>query len=152
MKSAPSVSRILLYVRDPQKIADFYVTHFAFVQKPQVHDDLIEVTLPEGAFSLLLHKASRGIQRQSSRPVLRQARVRRRRHRSLQEGVGKEGFEVWRDLQGRRLRVRERKGPCEESDSDFSQGILAMTTKPNKTDAGLEAYVSYQQCLSLVIA
>ena len=60
MKITPSVSRILLYVRDPQKIADFYVKHFAFVQKPQVHDDLIEVTLPEGAFSLLLHQASKG--------------------------------------------------------------------------------------------
>ena len=60
MKTTPSVSRILLYVRDPQKIADFYATHFAFVQKPQVHDDLIEVTLPEGAFSLLLHQASKG--------------------------------------------------------------------------------------------
>ena len=60
MKTTPSVSRILLYVRDPQKIADFYVKHFAFVQKPQVHDDLIEVTLPDGAFSLLLHQASKG--------------------------------------------------------------------------------------------
>ena len=60
MKTTPSVSRILLYVRDPQKIADFYVKHFAFVQKPQVHEDLIEVTLSGGAFSLLLHQASKG--------------------------------------------------------------------------------------------
>ena len=60
MKTSPSVSRILLYVRDPQKIADFYVEHFDFIQKPQVHDDLIEVTLSGGGFSLLLHQASKG--------------------------------------------------------------------------------------------
>ena len=60
MKTTPSVSRLLLYVRDPQKIADFYVKHFAFVQKAQVHDDLIEVTLSEGTFSLLIHQASKG--------------------------------------------------------------------------------------------
>ena len=60
MKISPSVSRILLYVRDPQKIADFYVKHFAFIQQPQVHDDLIEVTSSVCAFSLLLHQASKG--------------------------------------------------------------------------------------------
>lgn len=60
MSATPSVSRILLYVRDPQKIADFYVTHFGFVQKPQVHDDLIEITSSAGGFTLLLHQASKG--------------------------------------------------------------------------------------------
>ena len=60
MKTSPSVSRILLYVRDPQKIADFYVEHFAFIQKPQVRDDLIEVRSSVCAFSLLLHQASKG--------------------------------------------------------------------------------------------
>jgi hypothetical protein len=60
MKISPSVSRILLYVRDPQKIADFYVKHFSFIQKPQVHDDLIEVTSSVCAFSLLLHQVRKG--------------------------------------------------------------------------------------------
>jgi predicted enzyme related to lactoylglutathione lyase len=60
MKTSPSVSRILLYVQDLQKIAYFYVQHFAFIQKPQVHDDLIEITSSGGAFSLLLHQASKG--------------------------------------------------------------------------------------------
>lgn len=60
MKVTPSVSRILLYVRDPQKIADFYVKHFHFIQKPQEHNDLLEVALPKGEFSLLLHQASKG--------------------------------------------------------------------------------------------
>ena len=60
MKSSPSVSRILLYVRDPQRVADFYVEHFAFVQQPQIHHDLIELSSSTCAFSLLLHQASKG--------------------------------------------------------------------------------------------
>lgn len=60
MNASPSVSRILLYVRDVQKIADFYVEHFGFVRKPQVHDDLLEITSATGTFSLLLHQASKG--------------------------------------------------------------------------------------------
>ncbi len=60
MKTTPQVTRILLYVRDPQKIADFYVKHFAFIQKSKVHDDLIEVASSGGPFSLLLHQASKG--------------------------------------------------------------------------------------------
>lgn len=60
MKTPPAVSRILLYVRDPQKVADFYVRHFAFIRKPQVHDDLIEVVSSACAFSLLIHQASKG--------------------------------------------------------------------------------------------
>ena len=60
MKVSPSISRIVLYVRDPQKIADFYIKYFAFIQATQVHDDLIEITLSDGSFSLLLHQASKG--------------------------------------------------------------------------------------------
>lgn len=57
---APSISRILLYVRDPQKIAGFYITHFAFSARPQVQDDLIELVAADGKLSLLLHPASKG--------------------------------------------------------------------------------------------
>lgn len=55
-----SISRILLYVRDPERIADFYALHFGFVRQPQVHDDLIEIVSAPGNFSLLLHQASKG--------------------------------------------------------------------------------------------
>jgi len=60
MKVSPSVSSLVLYVRDPKKIADFYVEHFGFIQKPQVHYDLIEVVSSVGTFSLLIHQASKG--------------------------------------------------------------------------------------------
>lgn len=60
MKASPSVSRILLYVRDPEKIADFYTTYFGLVKQPLAHDDLIELQTSDGGFSLLLHQASKG--------------------------------------------------------------------------------------------
>lgn len=60
MKTPPSISRILLYVRDPQAIADFYIKHFGFVRRPQVRDDLIEVKHPDNGFSLLLHQNTKG--------------------------------------------------------------------------------------------
>lgn len=60
MPSAPPISRLVLYVRDPQRIADFYALHFGFSQKPTRHDDLIEIVSAPGNFSLLLHRASKG--------------------------------------------------------------------------------------------
>ena len=50
----------MLYVRDLRKIADFYIKYFGFIQKPQLHDDLIEIKAGSGNFSLLLHQASKG--------------------------------------------------------------------------------------------
>lgn len=60
MSPRPSISRILLYVRDPQKIAGFYIAHFGFSARPQVHNDLIEIVAADGKFSLLLHQATKG--------------------------------------------------------------------------------------------
>jgi len=60
MTPQPGISRILLYVRDPRKIAAFYALHFGFVAKPQVQADLIEIVSAPGNFSLLLHQASKG--------------------------------------------------------------------------------------------
>jgi predicted enzyme related to lactoylglutathione lyase len=60
MSPSPAISRILLYVRDPQRIAAFYTRYFGFVQKPPVHDDLVEIVSAPGNFSLLLHQASKG--------------------------------------------------------------------------------------------
>ena len=59
MSVLPSVSSLLLYVREPQRIADFYVAHFGFVQKPGHPHDLLELVL-DGRFTLLLHPASKG--------------------------------------------------------------------------------------------
>ncbi|ATC63057.1 glyoxalase [Nibricoccus aquaticus] len=60
MSLPPPISRIMLYVRDPQKIADFYITHFGFSARSEVHADLIQIDTGDRKFSLLLHQASKG--------------------------------------------------------------------------------------------
>jgi predicted enzyme related to lactoylglutathione lyase len=60
MSLQPPISRLMLHVRDPQKIAAFYITHFGFSARPQVHPDLIQIDTADGKFSLLLHQASKG--------------------------------------------------------------------------------------------
>ncbi len=50
----------MLYVKDIQKVAAFYCTHFGFLTLPQKQNDLLVVTSSCGSFSLLLHKASKG--------------------------------------------------------------------------------------------
>lgn len=60
MKTAPPITRILMYVRDPQKVADFYIRHFGFLPSPLEHADLIEITPPGGGAALLLHQAGKG--------------------------------------------------------------------------------------------
>lgn len=60
MRNAPRISRILLYVKDIPKVAKFYIRHFGFTPLPRDEADLLELTLPSGTFSLLLHQASKG--------------------------------------------------------------------------------------------
>ncbi len=60
MKTTPPISRVMLYVKDIPQTAKFYARHFGFVPQPQVHADLLEMKASHGAFSLLLHQASRG--------------------------------------------------------------------------------------------
>jgi predicted enzyme related to lactoylglutathione lyase len=60
MPLASPISRILLYVKDIPKVADFYIKHFGFVPQPSQEDDLLELTSASGSFSLLLHQASKG--------------------------------------------------------------------------------------------
>ncbi|MDF3129894.1 VOC family protein [Kiritimatiellaeota bacterium B1221] len=59
MKVAPT-TRTMLYVRDVQKLAAFYVKHFGFVESPREYDDFIEIKSPNGGSTLLFHQASKG--------------------------------------------------------------------------------------------
>ncbi len=54
------VTRLVLYVRDIEKIAGFYIAHFGFIQNSRQHDDLIEIISPSGGCALMLHQASKG--------------------------------------------------------------------------------------------
>jgi len=60
MSATPRISRILLYVKDIPKVADFYTRHFGLNPRPTQHDDLLELASAAGDFSLLLHQASKG--------------------------------------------------------------------------------------------
>jgi predicted enzyme related to lactoylglutathione lyase len=60
MSATPRISRILLYVKDIPKVADFYARHFGLNPRPTQHDDLLELATEAGDFSLLLHQASKG--------------------------------------------------------------------------------------------
>ena len=57
---APPITRIALYVRDMQKIADFYSTHFGFIQDLSELPGLIRLTPPLGGCCLALLQASKG--------------------------------------------------------------------------------------------
>lgn len=60
MKLTPSISRVILYVKDIPKVAAFYAKHFGFRPKHGKEPDLLELVSSTGGFSLLLHQASKG--------------------------------------------------------------------------------------------
>ncbi len=56
----PPIKRIILYVRDMRKIAEFYMRHFGFLQVPREVSDLIELASPSDGCGLVLLQASKG--------------------------------------------------------------------------------------------
>ena len=60
MNPTPAITRLVFYVKNIPRVADFYQRHFGFEALPQKHDDLLEIRAADGNFSLLLHQASKG--------------------------------------------------------------------------------------------
>jgi putative addiction module component (TIGR02574 family) len=60
MENPPPITRIVLYVRELQKIADFYIRHFGFISVPRDDGDLIELASPSGGCGLVILQASKG--------------------------------------------------------------------------------------------
>ena len=56
----PQLSSLVLYVKNLPRIAAFYIQHFGFIARVQVHDDLLELRSSDGQCSLLVHQASKG--------------------------------------------------------------------------------------------
>ena len=55
------LNRILLYVRDPERVADFYATHFDYQIQREEGDRIIELTRTDDkACKLMLHPLARG--------------------------------------------------------------------------------------------
>jgi len=59
-KSAPPITRIVLYVRDMVKVADFYTKHFGFVQDRSEMPGSLQLVSPVGGCDLMLLQASKG--------------------------------------------------------------------------------------------
>jgi len=57
---SPPITRIALYVHDLPKIAEFYRTHFGFVQSPSNQADKLTLKSPAGGCDLVLLQASKG--------------------------------------------------------------------------------------------
>jgi catechol-2,3-dioxygenase len=56
--NAVSIVRIILYVRDIQKLAAFYQTHFGLKPLPGAEESWLEIGLPTGDYSIALHQAA----------------------------------------------------------------------------------------------
>lgn len=55
----PALGRIILYVRDVEQSASFYVAHFGFEVKREEGDRIVELVSPQGGTNLLLHPTAR---------------------------------------------------------------------------------------------
>jgi predicted enzyme related to lactoylglutathione lyase len=52
------IARIILYVRDIQKVATFYERHFGLKPLPGTEDGWLEIGSPNGSCSIALHQAA----------------------------------------------------------------------------------------------
>lgn len=53
------LGRLILYVKDVEKSASFYVEHFGFEAKREEGDRIVELNHPQGGASLMLHPTAR---------------------------------------------------------------------------------------------
>ena len=55
---SPSITRVILYVKDMAKVADFYQRHFGFRPLPSARKDWLELVSEVGGCAIALHQAS----------------------------------------------------------------------------------------------
>ena len=59
------IARIILYVRDIEKVAAFYQKHFGLKRLPGAEDGWLEIGSPNGACAIALHQAAASQKRAS---------------------------------------------------------------------------------------
>jgi predicted enzyme related to lactoylglutathione lyase len=59
------IARIILYVRDIEKVAAFYQKHFGLKPLPGAEDGWLEIGSPNGSCSIALHQAATSQKRAS---------------------------------------------------------------------------------------
>jgi catechol 2,3-dioxygenase-like lactoylglutathione lyase family enzyme len=52
------IARVILYVRDIEKVAAFYLKHFGLKPLPGAQDGWLEIGSPNGTCSIALHQAA----------------------------------------------------------------------------------------------
>lgn len=52
---------IIIYARDMQKTANFYMKHFGFIGSGEVSEGLIELNHPYGGADILIHQAAKTV-------------------------------------------------------------------------------------------
>jgi catechol 2,3-dioxygenase-like lactoylglutathione lyase family enzyme len=57
----PTLSRIVLYVRDVEETVAFYEKHFGFKALRLAGDRIIELLCPEGGASIMVHAAGKAV-------------------------------------------------------------------------------------------
>jgi len=57
----PLLHTIIIYARDMQRTAAFYERYFGFTTTGEVVEGLIELTVPEGGVSILIHQAAKSV-------------------------------------------------------------------------------------------
>lgn len=57
----PPLGTIIIYARDMQKTATFYVKHFGFQTSGEVVEGLIELSALSGGVSILIHQAAKSV-------------------------------------------------------------------------------------------
>jgi predicted enzyme related to lactoylglutathione lyase len=55
----PTLNSILIYARDMQRTAQFYITFFGFQSDARVREGLIELKSPNGGADLFIHQAAK---------------------------------------------------------------------------------------------
>ena len=53
------LNRVLIYCRNPKKMAEFYVRHFHFETMPDEDERIIELRPTTGGAILMLHQAAK---------------------------------------------------------------------------------------------
>ena len=56
-----TLGTVIIYARDMQKSADFYLRHFGFETTGQVREGLIELYAANGGASILIHQAAKSV-------------------------------------------------------------------------------------------
>jgi catechol 2,3-dioxygenase-like lactoylglutathione lyase family enzyme len=59
MNKPASLGRIILYVRDVERSAEFYARHFGYELHREAGDRIAELLGPDGAASIMLHPAAK---------------------------------------------------------------------------------------------